>query len=77
MKLYCPGLGEVLEYISNHILAVVVIVYMWWHEHVISRSRRCSKSPDGMHFVIAKGMRPVCKYCGEVEERGKARGSGE
>ena len=68
---------RVTEYIENHILAAAIIVYMWWYEHITARSRRCSKSPDGMHFGIVKAMRPVCKYCGEVEVRGNPRGRGE
>ena len=68
---------RVIEYIENYILAAAIIIYMWWYEHITARSRRCSKSPDGMHFVISKSMRAVCKYCGEVEERSRARGRGE
>jgi len=60
----------------DYLLAIPVAIYFWCAEH-LDRSNRCKLSPDGTHFFIAKDMKPQCKWCGKIEERGKPRGSME
>ncbi len=57
----------------DYSLAIPVAVYFWWAGH-FDRSDKCKLSPDGMHFYIAKDMKPQCKWCGKIEARGRPRG---